>query len=77
MKITKRQLRKIIRENVDGFSGRLAMTNGIRDAIVGYLEERNAFGELGEIPQFILRRIEHSALVIVDDVLTATESAGD
>ena len=34
MKITKRQLRKIIRENVDGFSGRLAMTNGIRDAIV-------------------------------------------
>ena len=73
MKITKSQLRQIIKEELEeglgDFSSRMALTRGIHDAIVGYLEERREFGDLGRIPRHTLQKIEHSALVVADAVL--------
>ena len=73
MKITKSQLRKIIKEEFEeelgDFSSRMALTSGIRDAIVGYLEERQVVGDLGGIPRHTIQKIQHSAAVLADAVL--------
>tara|TARA_R110002110_G_scaffold23599_3_gene89710 strand:+ start:244 stop:510 length:267 start_codon:yes stop_codon:yes gene_type:complete len=73
MKITKTQLKQIIKEELEeglgDFSSRMALTRGIRDAIVGYLEERQVFGDLGGIPRHTIQKIENSALVVADAVL--------
>ena len=70
MKITKRQLRRIIREQADSFSGRLAISAAIRDAIIGHLENEGFF-EMGAIPQSVIRVIENSSLRITDAVKSA------
>ena len=72
MKITKRQLRRIIREQADSFSGRLAISAAIRDAIIGHLENEKFF-EMGAIPQSVIRVIENSSLSIADAVEGADE----
>ena len=69
MKITKSQLKKIIKEELGDFSSRMVLTSGIRDAIVGYLEEHQVFGDLGGIPRHTIQKIENSALVVADAVL--------
>jgi len=79
MKITKTQLRKIIKEELEegfgDFSSRMALTSGIRDAIVGYLEEREVFGDMGGIPRHTIQKIENSALVVADAVLDSKMEA--
>ena len=72
MKITKRQLRRIIREQADSFSGRLAISAAIRDAIIGHLENEGFF-EMGAIPQSVIRVIENSSLRVADAVEGADE----
>jgi|LWDU01.1.fsa_nt_gi hypothetical protein len=67
MKITKRQLRRIIREQADSFSGRRAISAGIRDAIIDHLEDEGFF-EMGAIPQSVIRVIENSSLSVADVV---------
>jgi hypothetical protein len=71
MKITKRQLKRIIRE-ADSFSGRLAITNIIRDEIIGLLEDEGFF-EMGAIPQSVIKAVENTSLRITD----AVEGAGE
>ena len=71
MKITKSQLKKIIKEELGDFSSRMALTSGIRDAIVGYLEEHQVFGDMGRIPRHTIQKIENSALVVADAVLSS------
>ena len=72
MKVTKRQLRRIIREQADSFSGRLAISAAIRDAIIDHLENEEFF-EMGAVPQSVIRVIENSSLRIAD----AVEEAGE
>jgi hypothetical protein len=72
MKITKRQLRRIIREQADSFSGRLAISTAIRDAIIGHLENKGFF-EMGAIPQSVIRVIENSSLRVAEAVEGADE----
>jgi hypothetical protein len=72
MRITRRQLRRIIREQADSFSGRLAITIAIRDAIIGHLENEEFF-EMGAIPQSVIRVIENSSLRVADAVEGADE----
>ena len=89
MKITKRQLKEIIKEELqearlpawerpgyepepdydkaDSFSARKALSNSIRDAIIGHLENEKLF-EMGAIPQSVIRVIENSSLRIADTV---------
>jgi hypothetical protein len=73
MKITKSQLRQIIKEELEEGLGdppsRWALFGGIRDAIVGYLEEHEVFGDLGGIPRHTILKINNSALVVADAVL--------
>ena len=72
MKVTKRQLRRIIREQADSFSGRLAISAAIRDAIIDHLENEEFF-EMGAVPQSVIRVIENSSLRVAD----AVEEAGE
>ena len=71
MKITKLQLRQIIKEEMedlpqaDSFSDHLSLSRSIRDAIIGHLENENLF-EMGAIPQSVIRIIENSSLRIAD-----------
>jgi len=87
MKITKAQLKEIIKEELqearlpawerpgyepepgydkaDSFSGRLSLSNSIRDAIIDHLENKKFF-EMGAIPQSVIRVIENSSLHIAD-----------
>ena len=67
MNISKRQLRRIIREQADSFSGRLAISAAIRDAIIGHLENEEFF-EMGAVPQSVIRVIENSSLRVADAV---------
>ena len=67
MKVTKRQLRRIIREQADSFSGRLAISAAIRDAIIDHLENEEFF-EMGAVPQSVIRVIENSSLRVADAV---------
>ena len=63
MKITRKQLKRIIREQADNFSDRLTISAAIRDAIIGHLENEEFF-EMGSIPQSVTRVIENSSLRI-------------
>jgi hypothetical protein len=73
MKISKSQLKQIIKEEMaepqqaDSFSGHLSLSNSIRDAIIGHLENEKFF-EMGAIPQSVIRVIENSSLRIADAV---------
>jgi hypothetical protein len=67
MKITKRQLRSIIREQADSLSDRLAISAGIRDAIIDHLENEGFF-EMGAIPQSVIKVIENSSLSVAEVV---------
>ena len=73
MKITKLQLRQIIKEEMgdlpqaDSFSDHLSLSRSIRDAIIGHLENENLF-EMGAISQSVIRIIENSSLRIADAV---------
>ena len=68
MKITRRQLRRIIREGT--FQDRMAITITIRDAIIGLLEDEGFF-EMGAIPQSVIKAIENTSLRITDAVESA------
>ena len=68
MKITRRQLRRIIREGT--FQDRMAITTIIRDAIIGLLEDEGFF-EMGAIPQSVIKAIENTSLRITDAVESA------
>tara|TARA_B100000131_G_scaffold289036_1_gene300780 strand:+ start:46 stop:282 length:237 start_codon:yes stop_codon:yes gene_type:complete len=71
MKITKQQLKQIIKEELeelpqaDAFTDRLSLSRTIRDAIIGHLENENLF-EMGEIPQSVIKVVENSSLRIAD-----------
>ena len=89
MKLTKQQLKQIIKEELhearlpawerpgyepepgydkaDSFSRHLALSNSIRDAIIGHLENEKFF-EMGAIPQSVIRVIENSSLSVADVV---------
>ena len=67
MKITKRQLRRIIKEQASSLSDRRAIAVGIRDAIIGHMESEGFF-EMGAIPQSVIRVIENSSLRIAEAV---------
>ena len=73
MKITKSQLRQIIKEELEeglgDFSATWTLSVDIHNAIVGYLEEREVFGDLGGIPRHTIKKINNSALVVADAVL--------
>jgi len=65
MKITRRQLRQIISEQADSFTGRSTISIGIGDAIIGHLENEGFF-DPGEIPQSVINVINNSALLVTD-----------
>tara|TARA_Y100001963_G_C6694262_1_gene406197 strand:+ start:87 stop:320 length:234 start_codon:yes stop_codon:yes gene_type:complete len=71
VKITKQQLKQIIKEELeelpqaDAFTDRLSLSRSIRDAIIGHLENENLF-EMGEIPQSVIKVVENSSLRIAD-----------
>ena len=71
MKITKQQLKQIIKEELEelpqagAFTDRLSLSRSIRDAIIGHLENENLF-EMGEIPQSVIKVVENSSLRIAD-----------
>jgi len=89
MKITKRQLRRIIKEafadyaderpnnpmerayakkeEANSFSTRRAIAVGIRDAIIGHIEDEKFF-EMGAIPQSVIKVIENSSLRVAEAV---------
>ena len=67
MKITKRQLRRIIKEQAGSLSDRRATVAGIRDAVIGHMENEGFF-EMGAIPQSVIRVIENSSLRILEAV---------
>ena len=50
----------------------MAVTNAIRDAIIGHLEDEGFF-EMGAIPQSVIRVIENSSLHVADAVEGADE----
>ena len=74
MKISKRQLRRIIREQAgqDRMADRITITAAIRDAIIGHLEDEGFF-EMGAIPQSVIRVIENSSLSVADAMEGADE----
>ena len=74
MKVSKYQLRRIIREQADSFSGRLAISAAIRDAIIDHLENEGFF-EMGAIPQSVIKVIENSSLRITDIVESAEKES--
>ena len=82
MKITKQQLKQLIKEEIeepqraDSFSGHLSLSNSIRDAIIGHLENEKFF-EMGAIPQSVIRVIENSSLRIADTVERAKREEND
>jgi hypothetical protein len=55
------------RPEADSFSGHLSLSNSIRDAIIGHLENEKFF-EMGAIPQSVIRVIENSSVRISDAV---------
>ena len=71
MKITKRQLRRIIEEQAASLSDRRAIAVGIRDAIIGHMEDEKFF-EMGAIPQSVIKVIENVSVRVAE----ATEEAG-
>ena len=98
MKITKQQLKQIIKEELqearlpawerpgyepepgydkaDSFSDHLSLSNSIRDAIIGHLENEKFF-EMGALPQSVIRVIENSSLRIADTVERAKKEEYD
>ena len=54
-------------DKADSFSGHLSLSNSIRDAIIGHLENEKFF-EMGAIPQSVIRVIENSSLLVADAV---------
>jgi hypothetical protein len=71
MKLTKQLLQEMIEEQAGGVAGRRAITVGIRDAIIGYMENEGLF-ERGAIPQSVIRAIENSS----ERVAVAMDSHG-
>ena len=65
MKITKRQLRRLIKEQAGSLSDRRATVISIRDAIIGHMENEGFF-EMGGIPQSVIKVIENSSLRILE-----------
>jgi len=74
MSITRRELRKIIREQTgpDRMADRITITAAIRDAIIGHLEDEGFF-EMGAIPQSVIKVIENSSLRVAEAVEGADE----
>ena len=56
----------------DSFSGHSSLSNSIRDAIIGHLENEKFF-EMGAIPQSVITVIENSSLRVADAVEGADE----
>ena len=67
MKVTKRQLRRIIKEQAGSLSDRRAIAASIRDAVIDHMENEGFF-EMGAIPQSVIRVIENSSLRIAEAV---------
>jgi len=67
MKLTKQMLQEMIEEQADGMAGRQAITVGIHDAIIGYMENERFF-EMGAIPDSVRRVIENSSLRVAEAV---------
>ena len=78
MKVTKKQLMQIIKEEVgrlqqaDPFSDRLSLSNSIRDGIIDHLESEKFF-EMGAIPQSVIRVVENCSLQIADALKEASK----
>jgi hypothetical protein len=70
MKLTKSQLKKIIKEEFDTlkeqgpFQDTVSVVRGIRDTIVGYIESEGFF-EPGGIPHPVISVIENASLRVV------------
>jgi hypothetical protein len=67
MKITKKMIIEMIEEQAGSLQDRRAITVGIRDAIVGYMENEGVFHR-GAIPQSIISAIENSAVRVAEAV---------
>ena len=73
MKITKQQLKQIIKEEIEGlqeagsFTRRSTITKIIRDEIIGLMEDQGFF-EMGAIPQSVIKAVENTSLRIADTV---------
>jgi hypothetical protein len=67
MKLTKQLLQEMIEEQAGGVAGRRAITVGIRDAIIGYMENEGLF-ERGAIPQSVISAIENSSVRVAEAV---------
>ena len=78
MKVTKKQLIQIIKEEVgrlqqaDPFSDRLSLSNSIRDGIIDHLESEKFF-EMGAIPQSVIKVVENCSLQIADALKEESE----
>tara|TARA_Y100001970_G_scaffold293249_1_gene438770 strand:- start:2391 stop:2627 length:237 start_codon:yes stop_codon:yes gene_type:complete len=78
MKVTKKQLMQIIKEEVgrlqqaDPFSDRLSLSNSIRDGIIDHLESEKFF-EMGAIPQSVIKVVENCSLQIADALKEGSE----
>ena len=78
MKVTKKQLMQIIKEEVgrlqqaDPFSNRLSLSNSIRDGIIDHLESEKFF-EMGAIPQSVIKVVENCSLQIADALKEGSE----
>ena len=59
-------------QQADSFSSHLSLSNSIRDAIIGHLEDEGFF-EMGAIPQSVIRVIENSSLRVTEAVEGADE----
>ena len=78
MRVTKKQLMQIIKEEVgrlqqaDPFSDRLSLSNSIRDGIIDHLESEKFF-EMGAIPQSVIKVVENCSLQIADALKEESE----
>ena len=78
MKITKRQLRQIIKEEMSSldeamdFNERKVQVTRIHDGFVGFLEAEKKF-PMGKIPRSVLDAIMKTALTVVDAMDAGTQ----
>jgi hypothetical protein len=71
MKLTKQMLQEMIEEQASNLPDRQVISTGIRDAIIGHMENEGLF-ERGAIPQSVIRAIENSS----ERVAVAMDSHG-
>lgn len=67
MKITKKLIIEMIEEQADSLSDHRALTIGIRDAIIGHMENEGLF-EMGAIPQSVISAIENSSVRVAEAI---------